>query len=67
MLPNHPDMMLPKPWRLLEADLKARKPGDPHPAVVGSAKINSWFDAIVKLMTEKISLEKGSTPTPLAP
>lgn len=57
MLPNHSDMMVPKKWRDLEADLKARRPGEPHPAVPGAARLNSWFDAIITLMNEKIAME----------
>lgn len=60
MLPNHPDMMVPRKMRDLEQDIKNRRPGEPHPAVPGAGKLNEWFDAIVKVMNEKIALEKGA-------
>lgn len=58
MLPNHGDMMTPRRMRDLEADIRAHRPGQPHPAVVGPAKLNEWFDAIIKLANEKIAVEK---------
>ena len=63
MLPNHPDMMVPRKIRELEPELKARKPGATHPFVAGPARLNAWFDAIIALMNEKIALE-GKTATP---
>lgn len=60
MLPNHPDMMVPRTIRELEPDLKTRRPGDPHPFVAGPARLNTWFDAIIGLMNEKIALERGA-------
>jgi len=63
MLPNHSDMMVPKKWKDLEADLKAYKPGvGPHPAVAGAARLNTWFDAIITLMHEKIAMERTAAP-----
>lgn len=58
MLPNHPDMGVPRKIRDLEPLLKTRQPGQPHPAVAGAERLNQWFDAIVKLMNEKIALEQ---------
>jgi hypothetical protein len=52
-------MMMPRKMRDLEPDIRNRRPGEPHPAVPGAAKLNEWFDAIVKVMNEKIALEKG--------
>jgi len=62
MLPNHPDMMVPRKIRELEPELKTRQPGAAHPFVAGSARLNSWFDAVVALMNEKIALEGKSSP-----
>jgi len=64
MLPNHSDMMVPKKWKDLEADIKAYTPGaGSHPAVAGAARLNTWFDAIIKLMNEKIAMERAAAPT----
>jgi hypothetical protein len=61
MLPNHSDMMVPKKWKDLEADIRAYKPGvGPHPAVPGAARLNTWFDAIITLMNEKIAMERAA-------
>jgi metallo-beta-lactamase class B len=57
MLPNHPDMMLPKKIRDLEPELKTRAAGAPHPFVAGADRLNGWFDAIIALMNEKIRVE----------
>jgi metallo-beta-lactamase class B len=59
MLPNHPDMGVPRKIRELEPELKARQPGAAHPFVAGPARLNAWFDAIIALMNEKIALEKS--------
>jgi len=59
MLPNHPDMMVPRKIRELEPELKTRAAGAPHPFVAGPARLNAWFDAIIALMNEKIALEKS--------
>jgi metallo-beta-lactamase class B len=58
MLPNHPDMGVPRKIRDLEPLLKARQPDQPHPAVAGAERLNQWFDAIIKLMNEKIVFEQ---------
>jgi metallo-beta-lactamase class B len=54
---NHPFLM-PKD---LEYDIENALPtrGDgPHPAVVGPAKINEWFDAILRVVREKQASER---------
>jgi len=61
MLPNHSDMMVPRKIRELEPELKARRPGAPHPFVAGPARLNAWFDAIIALMHEKLKIEGGAT------
>lgn len=61
MLPNHGDMMTPRRMRDLEPAIRAHEPGQPHPAVVGPAKLNEWFDAIITLVNEKIALEKAAS------
>lgn len=63
MLPNHPDMMVPRRIRELEPELKTRRAGDPHPFVAGPARLNTWFDAIIALMNEKIALERAPQPS----
>ena len=61
MLPNHSDMMVPKKWKDLEADLTTHTSGaQPHPAVPGAARLNQWFDAIIALMHEKIAMESAA-------
>jgi metallo-beta-lactamase class B len=60
MLPNHPDMMVPRKIRELEPELKARAAGAPHPFVPGAARLNAWFDAIIAVMNQKIALEGKS-------
>jgi metallo-beta-lactamase class B len=60
MLPNHPDMMVPRKIRELEPELKTRAAGAPHPFVAGSARLNAWFDAIIAVMNQKIALEQKS-------
>jgi len=57
ILPNHPDMMVPRKMRDLEPAIMAHRPGQAHPAVPGAAKLNDWFDAIIKLTNEKIAVE----------
>lgn len=55
---NHPFLM-PKD---LEYDIEKALPtrGDgPHPAVVGPATINEWFDAIIKVVREKQAVEQA--------
>ena len=59
MLPNHGDMMTPRRLRDLEPAIRAHRAGQPHPAVQGAAKLNEWFDAIIKVSNEKIAAEKA--------
>ena len=47
--------------RDLEPDIKAHRRDQPHPAVVGPAKLNEWFDAVIKLANEKIAVEKAAS------
>lgn len=61
MLPNHGDMMTPRRMRDLEPGIRAHRVGEPHAAVAGAARLNEWFDAIIKLMNEKIALEKAAS------
>jgi metallo-beta-lactamase class B len=54
---NHPFLMP----RDLEYDIEKALPkrgNGPHPAVVGPAKINEWFDAILKVVLEKQASER---------
>ena len=61
MLPNHGDMMTPRRLRDLEPAIRTHRPGQPHPAVQGAAKLNEWFDAIIKVANEKIAADKASS------
>jgi len=61
MLPNHGDMMTPRRLRDLEPAIRAHRSGQPHPAVQGAAKLNEWFDAIIKVSNEKIAQEKAAS------
>jgi metallo-beta-lactamase class B len=61
MLPNHGDMMTPRRLRDLEPAIRAYRPGQPHPAVQGSARLNEWFDAIIKVSNDKIAQEKAAS------
>lgn len=61
MLANHGDMMTPRRMRDLEPAIRAHRPGQAHPAVVGAAKLNEWFDAIIKVANEKIAQEKATS------
>jgi metallo-beta-lactamase class B len=56
---NHPFLM-PKD---LEYEIKkelATRGNGPHPAVVGPVKIDEWFDAILKVVNEKLASEGGA-------
>lgn len=60
-LGNHPFLM-PRDLELdVEKDLATRRKG-PHPAIVGAAKINEWFDAIIKVANEKLATEQAAGP-----
>jgi len=61
MLPNHGDMMTPRRLRDLEPAIRAHRSGQPHPAVQGAAKLNEWFDAIIKVSNAKIAQEKAAS------
>jgi len=54
-LGNHP-FLAPKDLELIELELRTRGDG-PHPAVLGPAAITSWFDAILKIVDEKLIAE----------
>lgn len=57
---NHPFLM-PKD---LEYDIEKALPpraGAAHPAVVGPAGINEWFDEIIKVVREKQAVEQGGS------
>jgi hypothetical protein len=59
VLGNHP-FLSPVDMELdVEKNLATRGNG-PHPALVGPAKINEWFDAVIKLANEKLALEHKS-------
>lgn len=53
MLSNHPWLM-PRLLRDLERDLANRGRGG-HPAALGSAKINEWFDSVLKVTKDKLA------------
>lgn len=53
MLSNHPWLM-PRSLGDLEKDLANRGRGA-HPAVLGPAKINEWFDSVIKVTKEKLA------------
>jgi metallo-beta-lactamase class B len=61
MLPNHGDMMTPRRMRDLEPAIRAHRAGQPHPAVVGPEKLNGWFDAIIKVVSDKIAMERTAS------
>jgi metallo-beta-lactamase class B len=61
MLPNHGDMMTPRRLRDLEPAIRGYRPGQSHPAVQGSAHLNEWFDAIIKVTNEKIAQDKAAS------
>lgn len=61
MLPNHGDMMTPQRMRDLEPAIRAYRPGQSHPAVAGAAKLNEWFDAIIKVANDKIAAERAAS------
>jgi metallo-beta-lactamase class B len=57
---NHP-FLGPKDLEIVEAELKTRR-GGPHPGVLGPAAITGFFDAILKIVDEKLVAEP---PVPL--
>ena len=58
VLGNHPFLM-PSDLAEIEKDLAKRGNG-PHPAVLGPAKNNEWFDAVLKTVHEKLDSEKAA-------
>jgi metallo-beta-lactamase class B len=57
ILGNHTFLMP----RDLEKDIEpalATRANGPHPAVPGAAKINEWFDAVIKVVNEKLAAEQ---------
>ena len=56
VLANHPHMGA-RDLLLLETPLRERAPGDPHPANLGAAATNAWFDQILTSARDKLSFE----------
>jgi metallo-beta-lactamase class B len=54
-LGNHP-FLAPKDLEVVEAELETRGKG-PHPAVLGPERIDAFFDAILKIVDEKLVAE----------
>lgn len=59
-LGNHP-FLAPKDLEIVETELKTRGTG-PHPAILGPEKINAFFDAILKVVDEKLVAEPPTGP-----
>lgn len=64
-LGNHP-FLAPKNLADIERDLQTRGQGA-HPAVLGRAAIDAFFDAILKIVDEKLVAEPPSTPNAARP
>jgi metallo-beta-lactamase class B len=62
MLSNHPFLM-PRDLEEIEAALKTRGNG-PHPAVLGPQAINAFWDAVLKIVDEKLVAEPPTKPLP---
>lgn len=62
MLSNHPFLM-PRDLEQIEAGLKTRGTG-PHPAILGPAAINGFWDATLKIVNEKLIAEPPTRPVP---
>lgn len=61
VLGNHP-FLAPKDIELdVEKNLATRGNG-PHPAIVGPAMIDEWFDTILKVANEKLAMEQAGRP-----
>ena len=54
-LGNHP-FLAPVDLQIVEQQLATRKQG-PHPAVIGPAAVTAFFDAILKIVDEKLVVE----------
>lgn len=59
---NHPFLMPRDLEHEIEKDLATRGNG-PHPAVVGPARIDEWFDAVLKVVREKQATEEAAKKT----
>jgi metallo-beta-lactamase class B len=59
-LGNHPFLM-PKDIEIIEKELPTRGNG-PHPAVLGSRRNDAFFDAILKIVDEKLVAEPPTGP-----
>jgi metallo-beta-lactamase class B len=59
-LGNHP-FLAPKDLEIVEMELKTRGNG-PHPAALGPQKIDAFFDAILKIVDEKLVAEPPTGP-----
>jgi metallo-beta-lactamase class B len=62
MLSNHPFLM-PRDLEEIEMALKTRGNG-PHPAVLGPAAINRFWDAVLTIVDEKLVAEPPVKPLP---
>ena len=60
VLGNHP-FLAPKDLEVVETELRSRG-GGPHPAVLGPEKISQFFDAILKIVNEKLVEEPPAGP-----
>jgi hypothetical protein len=59
-LGNHP-FLAPRDLEAIERQLQTRGQGA-HPAVLGRAAIDAFFDAILKIVEEKLVAEPPSAP-----
>jgi metallo-beta-lactamase class B len=62
MLSNHPFLM-PKDLEAIEAALQTRGSG-PHPAVLGPAAIDGFWNAVLAIVDEKLVVEPPTRPLP---
>lgn len=62
MLPNHPFLM-PRGLADIEADLRMRGEGSPHPAVLGEHVIEGFFDDVLEIVDRKL-VEEPPTGAP---
>lgn len=61
-LGNHP-FLSPVDLEIVEQQLSSRRDGS-HPAVIGPSAITGFFDAILKIVDEKLVAEPPSAPRP---
>jgi metallo-beta-lactamase class B len=59
-LGNHP-FLAPKDLEIVEMEIKTRGSG-PHPAVVGPQRVDAFFDAILRVVDEKLIAEPPTGP-----